>query len=235
MGSPPAQGPGDRVDSRRYLLISDTHYERGRIVADDADLLTDIYEEYGCDEVLVAGDVGSFDDVESLLDGDHEATAVRGNNDTWDVSDYEHDGALRYLADGGRVFYGDRAEWTVGPHTVAMQHKPHDFDIRARSGVEDTPDTEADIIIHGHTHMPAYRVLGEGTLAIGAGSLAQNYNVTSSVPDRSLQVVDIGGAVTVEHIDADTRDVVETATFRYDDGFWKAEHDVDWDGPRFTR
>lgn len=233
MGSLPAQDPDTGGVPRRYLLVSDTHYERGRDVDDDRERIAEVYDAYDCDEVLVGGDIGSFEDVEALLDGDFEATAVRGNNDSWNVSRYEHDGSLRYLADGGRVFYGDGAEWTAGPYTVAMQHKPHAFGIRARSGCGTTPDTDADILIHGHSHMPSYRVLGDGTLAIGAGSLAENYHVSAELPESSLQVVEVGETVTVKHIDAGSLDVVESATFHYADGFTKAAHDTEWDGHRF--
>lgn len=235
MGSLPAQDPGHRGGPRRYLLVADPHYERERDPADDSERLGTLYEDYDCDEVLVAGDVGSFEDVEAMLEGEYEATAVRGNNDTWDVDAYEHDGTFRYLADGGRVFYADEAAWNAGPYTVQMQHRPHDFNIRATSGRDAEPDTDADIVIHGHSHMPAYRVLGDGTLAVGAGSLSQNYHVADGLPDRSVQVVEIDADVTVHHIDADTEEVVETVTFRYDDGFVKTAHDTDWDGHRFER
>lgn len=227
--------PAERGEARRYLLVSDTHYEHDRAPGDDASLLEEVYGAYDCDEVLVAGDVGSFDDVEALLDGAYEATAVRGNNDSWEVDAYEHGEDLRYLADGGRVFYGDEATWNAGPYTVAMQHRPHDFDIRATSSHDTTPATDADIVIHGHSHMPAFRVLGDGTLAIGAGSLFQNYHVADALPDRSVQVVEVGEDVTVQHIDADTREVVETAQFAYQDGFVKREHETDWHGHRFER
>lgn len=241
MGSLPAQDPDTGGTPRRYLLVSDTHYhERDR---DDVDTLHGYLDAFDCDELLVAGDVGRFDDVEALLDADVEAKVARGNHDVeedgeqWLDEHASEEGELLYR-DGDGTVYGDEIRWLDGPdlgYTVGMAHKPHAFGIRAMAKGGAAPDGSYDILLYGHSHMPHYRVLGDGTLAIGAGSAWQNYHTMDDLPDRSVQVVEIGEKVRVEHIDVDTDDVVEELAFAYTvDGFELVEHDADWGGVRFT-
>ncbi|MDY6777973.1 MAG: metallophosphoesterase family protein [Candidatus Nanohaloarchaea archaeon] len=200
-----------------YLAVSDPHLSSDTNLntspLDADEVLEDVErygEEYDCDELLVGGDVGTADEIKAFLDLDFERVrAVEGNHDLYD-------GGEPALPDG--TDYGEALLWREKDLQWAMRHRPSDFGLQSTADRSSVPFLEPfDIVLYGHSHLPYERVLEDGTLAVGMGSLAQNKQVTAELPDRSFYVLDVFDdedyAVGLRHVDFDTGEVLERSLY----------------------
>ncbi|MDY6778501.1 MAG: metallophosphoesterase family protein [Candidatus Nanohaloarchaea archaeon] len=221
-GGEKGASPGD--GSRSFVLLSDPHFFSNDIdPVDTIDEVESYRERLDCDGLVVAGDVGTADDLAYFEDTEFDwIRAAEGNHDDWKhgIDGIEEDVSLAWEEPVDEGYYD-----------IGLRHDPRDFGL---SPVEDTAAgaVDRDVIIYGHAHMPHDRVLDDGTLAIGAGSLAQNYSTKDELPDRSIHEVEISGdEVFVRHYDFETEELVEEACYdRDDDGFRLASRVWTWKG-----
>jgi predicted phosphodiesterase len=131
--------------ARTYLIASDTHLQW----RDDTDELIDRIDEYGteydCDELVLAGDIGTWYDVETVLESGIDAGYIAGgDHDPWmngeereDIEDYDIGRTLawqddetgirfalsHYPTDFGQTPVKDRSSETLGPYDIVI-HGP---------------------------------------------------------------------------------------------------------------
>jgi len=241
---PDPGGPDERGDACDFLIVSDLHLDWGEDGQDDIEYAKTVTrrinsygEEYGCDGLLVAGDVGSTENLEDLYD------ELREDFEEIKIAQGNHDVNGREIAERVNHVptddYDTCVETTTGKTDdllVQMKHDPSDFGLNYRKQESRHSDHERpDILVYGHSHMPFDRVLSDGTLAIGAGSTYDNYNMEDHFPTASFHVLgfdEAGGDehVTVEHRDFWSQDIHEEAVYRWDDdGFSKVFSDWEWD------
>lgn len=148
-------------------VVSDTHVPTRAPEVPAA--LLDALEGRGPDAILHAGDVvveGALEPFEAIA----ETHAVRGNMERFDLPET----------------YTDR----FGDIGVAMRHKPrNDTSLRTFGEAND-----ADIVIHGHTHVARDEDLG-GVRVLNPGSPTQPRR-----GEPSYAMIDVeGGTASVEH------------------------------------
>lgn len=147
----------------RYLIASDIH---GALPAAEA-LMTRFHEE-GADRLLLLGDLlyhGPRNplpegyapaEVAKLLNGYADRiTAVRGNCDA-EVDQMVLD--FPVLADYCILPAGERLIYATHGHIYNLKNLP--------------PLAEGDILLHGHTHVPAWTEFGQGNVYLNPGSLS---------------------------------------------------------------
>lgn len=203
-------------ESRSYLIGSDLHTDRPGTDADEMIATLEAHaDEYDCDGILAPGDLGEEDTVDAFYETDVDTVRIAfGNHDDFDQPDE------KYMTDGGNVIIDDRIDWTlqVGDrvYQLAMSHKARDFGFSTTEMYE--TGLANDIMVYGHGHCPLDRPL-DGSLAVSAGSLIQNYNVdTDQVPETSAYVVELyEDRVELTHIDFETGETVEMADYVWDD------------------
>ena len=210
--------------SKRLLLIADTHFSLDEVdtIRDTADIWK-YGDKYGCDELVVGGDISeSVEDAAKLyLEEVFDSFRVaRGNHDTWSPEDLYRE-VRRNTEDAGSILVGDHIKWPAGngenEYLIGMCHRPHDFHIRSKrqeSGME----WEEDIILYGHSHAPYDRVLGkDDTLAIGIGSTFSNYNIpyeSGRRLKRSFQILEIeDDGIKIMNYDFDRDILIEEAVY----------------------
>jgi predicted phosphodiesterase len=212
MGEEGCGAPYSERDTVRYLVAADLHFDRHGDEYKETVLsqLEDYVDEYDCDTLLVAGDIGTVDDIERLLEADVPALkAVGGNND--EPYDSWYDPRTDRAFDD-EITWKERLDEA---YTIAMSHDPEDFGLTAtRDETQQRGELDPDIIIYGHSHMPRDRIIDEKTLALGAGSTYRNYNIEDDIPDRSIHILEISDQITVKHLDFDTGQPVESSTYR---------------------
>ncbi|MDY6771075.1 MAG: metallophosphoesterase family protein [Candidatus Nanohaloarchaea archaeon] len=220
-----------------YLVVSDLHLDWGEDGQDDIEYATTVAnhlerygEEHGCDGLLIAGDIGEPDDVEDLYDDVKEAF------DEVLIAQGNHDVLARDIAE--RVNHVPTDDYDQAVRTevdgllLEMQHDPSDFNLNyKKQQSSSSAHGEPDIVVYGHSHMPFDRALSDGTLAIGAGSTFDNYNMQDHMPSTSFHVLSSDDDhVTVEHHDFWSGEKVEEAVYRYGpDGFEEVFSDWEWD------
>ena len=147
----------------RYLIASDIH---GALPA--AEALTTRFHEEGADRLLLLGDLlyhGPRNplpegyapaEVAKLLNGyaDH-ITAVRGNCDA-EVDQMVLD--FPVLADYCILPAGEKLIYATHGHIYNLKNLP--------------PLAGGDILLHGHTHVPAWTEFGQGNVYLNPGSLS---------------------------------------------------------------
>ena len=147
----------------RYLIASDIH---GALPAAEA-LMTRFHEE-GADRLLLLGDLlyhGPRNplpegyapaEVAKLLNGYADRiTAVRGNCDAevdQMVLDFPVMADYCVLPAGGKLIYATHG------HIYNLKNLP--------------PLAEGDILLHGHTHVPAWTEFGQGNVYLNPGSVS---------------------------------------------------------------
>lgn len=147
----------------RYLIASDIH---GALPAAEA-LMTRFHEE-GADRLLLLGDLlyhGPRNplpegyapaEVAKLLNGYADRiTAVRGNCDA-EVDQMVLD--FPVLADYCVLPAGEKLIYATHGHIYNLKNLP--------------PLAEGDILLHGHTHVPAWTEFGQGNVYLNPGSLS---------------------------------------------------------------
>ena len=147
----------------RYLIASDIH---GALPA--AEALTTRFHEEGADRLLLLGDLlyhGPRNplpegyapaEVAKLLNGYADRiTAVRGNCDA-EVDQMVLDFPI--LADYAVLPVGGRLVYATHGHVHNLKNLP--------------PLAAGDILLHGHTHIPAWTEFGDGNLYLNPGSLS---------------------------------------------------------------
>lgn len=147
----------------RYLIASDIH---GALPA--AEALTTRFHEEGADRLLLLGDLlyhGPRNplpegyapaEVAKLLNGYADRiTAVRGNCDA-EVDQMVLD--FPVLADYCILPAGERLIYATHGHIYNLKNLP--------------PLAEGDILLHGHTHVPAWTEFGQGNVYLNPGSLS---------------------------------------------------------------
>lgn len=147
----------------RYLIASDIH---GALPAAEA-LMTRFHEE-GADRLLLLGDLlyhGPRNplpegyapaEVAKLLNGYADRiTAVRGNCDA-EVDQMVLD--FPVLADYCVLPAGEKLIYATHGHIYNLKNLP--------------PLAEGDILLHGHTHVPAWTEFGQGSVYLNPGSLS---------------------------------------------------------------
>ena len=147
----------------RYLIASDIH---GALPAAEA-LMTRFHEE-GADRLLLLGDLlyhGPRNplpegyapaEVAKLLNGYADRiTAVRGNCDA-EVDQMVLDFPI--LADYAVLPVGRRLVYATHGHVHNLKNLP--------------PLAPGDVLLHGHTHIPAWTEFGEGNLYLNPGSVS---------------------------------------------------------------
>lgn len=227
-------------DVKRLLLIADTHFSKKCVdtMADTRKIWT-YGEEYGCDELVVGGDIS--EDVEDAANlyleevFDSFRVAI-GNHDNWS-EDMLYREVSRRTKDHGSVLAGNKIKWSSADYRISMAHKPHDFHIRAKRK-KSSWEWDSEIILYGHSHSPYDRVLGKDkTLAVGIGSTFSNYDILYKNGERlrrSFQILELGEEVKIKNYDFDKDILVEEAVYRndeegferiYDDYFGVPEYD----------
>lgn len=210
--------------TRTYLIASDTHLQWNDDTEGIVDTIEEYSEEYDCDELVLAGDIGAWDDVEAFLESDMDGGYIAGgNHDHWteddedrDVDDYEIGRTLAWQDDETGFRF-------------ALSHYPADF---GQSPVKDRSSETLgpyDIVIHGHSHMPRDRIVDD-SLVLGTGSLYRNYNTKDHLPDRSFHVLELDDGIALKHIDYDSGDIVEEKYFSVEDGIEQTSAVWTWDG-----
>ena len=147
----------------RYLIASDIH---GALPA--AEALTTRFHEEGADRLLLLGDLlyhGPRNplpegyapaEVAKLLNGYADRiTAVRGNCDA-EVDQMVLDFPI--LADYAVLPVGRRLVYATHGHVHNLKKLP--------------PLAPGDVLLHGHTHIPAWTEFGEGNLYLNPGSVS---------------------------------------------------------------
>ena len=147
----------------RYLIASDIH---GALPA--AEALTTRFHEEGADRLLLLGDLlyhGPRNplpegyapaEVAKLLNGYADRiTAVRGNCDA-EVDQMVLD--FPVLADYCILPAGEKLIYATHGHIYNGKNPP--------------PLAEGDILLHGHTHVPAWTEFGQGNVYLNPGSLS---------------------------------------------------------------
>lgn len=147
----------------RYLIASDIH---GALPA--AEALTTRFHEEGADRLLLLGDLlyhGPRNplpegyapaEVAKLLNGYADRiTAVRGNCDA-EVDQMVLD--FPVLADYCVLPAGEKLIYATHGHIYNLKNLP--------------PLAEGDILLHGHTHVPAWTEFGQGNVYLNPGSLS---------------------------------------------------------------
>lgn len=147
----------------RYLIASDIH---GALPA--AEALTTRFHEEGADRLLLLGDLlyhGPRNplpegyapaEVAKLLNGYADRiTAVRGNCDA-EVDQMVLD--FPVLADYCVLPAGEKLIYATHGHIYNLKNLP--------------PLAEGDILLHGHTHVPAWTEFGQGNIYLNPGSLS---------------------------------------------------------------
>ena len=147
----------------RYLIASDIH---GALPA--AEMLTPRFHEEGADRLLLLGDLlyhGPRNplpegyapaEVAKLLNGlADRITAVRGNCDS-EVDQMVLDFPI--LADYAVLPVGRRLVYATHGHVHNLKNLP--------------PLAPGDVLLHGHTHIPAWTEFGEGNLYLNPGSVS---------------------------------------------------------------
>lgn len=147
----------------RYLIASDIH---GALPA--AEALTTRFHEEGADRLLLLGDLlyhGPRNplpegyapaEVAKLLNGYADRiTAVRGNCDA-EVDQMVLD--FPVLADYCILPAGEKLIYATHGHIYNLKNLP--------------PLAKGDILLHGHTHVPAWTEFGQGNVYLNPGSLS---------------------------------------------------------------
>ena len=147
----------------RYLIASDIH---GALPA--AEMLVARFREEGADRLLLLGDLlyhGPRNplpegyapaQVAKLLNGlADRITAVRGNCDS-EVDQMVLE--FPVLADYCILPVGQKLVYATHGHSYNTKNPP--------------PLMPGDILLHGHTHVPAWQEFGEGNLYLNPGSLS---------------------------------------------------------------
>lgn len=147
----------------RYLIASDIH---GALPA--AEALTTRFHEEGADRLLLLGDLlyhGPRNplpegyapaEVAKLLNGYADRiTAVRGNCDA-EVDQMVLD--FPVLADYCVLPAGEKLIYATHGHIYNLKNLP--------------PLAKGDILLHGHTHVPAWTEFGQGNVYLNPGSLS---------------------------------------------------------------
>lgn len=220
----------DDFGSKRYMLVSDTHFSRPDVdVPKTVGKLLQYGEDYECDELVLGGDISKDPkEVTYLINGNvfDGFKIAKGNHDHWDPTDLYKE--IRSRAPEARnAFVAEKLEWEdggiFGEYLLSLSHKPQEFKIRS-STTESKFDYHEDIILYGHSHAPHDRVMGKGTLFVGIGSAFSNYNTPFKnnhiMADRSFQIMNIGEKIYIEHYDFDTEELVESSEYIFtNEGF----------------
>lgn len=211
-------------EKKSFAIISDPHYERRGPydVEDEIKRIEKYSDQYDCEELLVAGDIGTLADIECLIDSDFEKKRlVPGNHDRWNKITLEKNSLLPKDVD-----CEEKLNWTIDvgkdEYQISMSHRPHDFGTRVSylKGIDNRHHKD-DILIHGHSHMSHYRPLENSLLALGCGSTYRNFYTPPSFPDKSFQILDINSKVKVREIDLEEDDVVLEKIFQRENGCFK--------------
>lgn len=233
MRTPPNGDHHDEGDvSRSYLIGSDLHTDRSAADTDEMfDRLNEYADEYDCDGILAPGDIGEQDTLDAFYDTIVDTVRiVRGDHDDWDM------GNDQLMTDGGDVIIDDRLDWSIEigerQYDLAMSHRSNAFGISTTEMYDNHQDP--DVVLYGHGHCPLDRTL-DGSLALSAGSLVQNYNVdTDVVPATSAHVLDLyEDRIELTHLDFETGEEVELAAYAWeDDELVQTQRQWTWDGDR---
>lgn|GEM_PF-5989787 len=186
-------------------VVGDPHAEKRRseVIQEEVNELERYGRKFGCDEIWIAGDIGTLEYVELIVNSDFEKKRiVPGNhdNDKIDRSTIEKNGFLKEdvefdcslnwkeLVDGQELDF-------------SISHRPHYFDTRINhSKIMNHWHRMKDVIIHGHSHMSKYRTTDENILAIGCGSTYENFYEPLN-PERSFQILEVNSDIRVSEID----------------------------------
>lgn len=212
-------------ETRSFLLLADTHYNQDNFY--DRSFRDDLktFEEYGdifdCDEILVAGDIGDLGDIGDIIYSDFDyKRLVKGDNDEWDLEEVED----VFLADRLDVDYGHEVRWEVEvadkEYELCMRHKPDvlGMDPDKRKPLREKYES-VDVAIHGHRHVPNYRVLEDGKLGISLGSRFSNYiDHSKKGPNKTIQILELDSVCGVKHIDFENDEIIEEGIFDKNNG-----------------
>ena len=174
----------------KLLIASDIHGD-----LDSASLLLSAFEKEGCDKILLLGDIlyhGPRNDlpsgyapkkvIEMLNAIKEEILCVRGNCDTevdQMVLSFPMLADYAYLCADGLTFFATHG---------------HKFNTGALP-----PLKKGDILLHGHTHIPACEPFGDGNLYVNPGSVSipKENSVKSYIvyENKTLCFCDLDGKV----------------------------------------
>lgn len=202
----------------------------------------DTLERLGADadQAWFSGDAGTTEDREELeefLERFSDSATLPGNSDE-ELEYYEHD----EIDDPEDLLENTRSETLDiddGPtYNILRSHDPRHVGVPpgnmedrqryldpdddrlgdARCGwMTDEATGDYDIIVTAHKHGEGTFVMEDGSLAVQAGSTADNYITDSEeLPDTSVQRLHFDGdEVHVEHIDFQDKTVVEERGYRW--------------------
>ncbi|MFP4116098.1 MAG: metallophosphoesterase family protein [Candidatus Aenigmatarchaeota archaeon] len=228
------QSPADAYFSEnepeRMLLLADTHYKEDKFFEDkplksDLNKLEEIGDIFEIDEIVWAGDCTySPGDIIDFKNSDFsKKRVVMGNHDreddAWSFEEVFGE-TLPELDDIDYEKY--ETVWSIGKdrkYDVCMRHESQGMGLSPTGrGSPYQKYNEFDILIHGHRHIPYYRVLDNRKMGVGLGSLFSNYTEDRTIPRRSIQIMEVDGVIDVKHIDFDEMSVVEEIVFGEENG-----------------
>ncbi len=220
---------GNTAQESRYLFISDPHCNiKENCSREMSERVEEYGKEYGCDTLVIGGDVIGTGHLERFLQTDfEEKKLVRGNHDNYtfkrDISEMDSQGEINYSP--------NLLKWGENGYTLALRHDPSDFETHGRFDMghekkekpKEAMDWVYDIILYGHTHRPHVRIFEEdNTLAIGAGSIYWNYTPHDCEPRKSAHILTLEeDGTTVQHLDYEKDRIMDEKKYVKEDGVLK--------------
>jgi predicted phosphodiesterase len=216
---------GDRAGARmKIAILSDVHADLAPLVA-----ARRIADERGCEEILCAGDVVGYgpesDAVVALLRERGVATA-RGNHDRWLVERVRRAGggpdAVGREAVGGATYeylaaLRDVVRLNRADRRIAVCHGAPGNDMEqvladrtdAQACAAYLDRANADILVVGHTHVPAVIAVAGRGLIVNPGALLRSLRPGGWVPAPGTFGLLDAARLTFEVVDTATGRAVE--------------------------
>ncbi len=190
-------------DSVTMVVESDAHLDEAREDEGwyrkvlEAEVIQDLGEVYGWDELVDAGDRGSMEDVERLRDYDVVVRQAVGDEDDWKPEDFETSQDFQV---------GEKLEWehelSGETYRVALSHEPEDFGMNPQERYAREPESleDYDLVITGHSHFDFVRwERARDTLVDTVGALKGKTSVPEPASYRGVQLVSLGPAFHVAY------------------------------------